>query len=132
MPKPTKGQNKAEYVQMFMSSPEAKKSFPDEKKRLAVAYSMWEKKHGGKKPVMSGMGGIELKASICPSEVDEATVKQYGYELKDIDQNGYHLIEFDLMLLDEPCNPVVSGELEGQVRTFIFPSMYADSMLASL
>jgi len=85
-----------------------------------------------KKKAMNGMSGMELQASICPSEVTAETVKQYGYDFKDIDQNGYHLIEFDLMLLDEPCHPVVEGELEGQVNTFVFPSMYADSQLASL
>jgi len=45
MPKPNPGEKKQDYVKRFMESEEAKKSFPNRKQRLAVAYSMWRKKH---------------------------------------------------------------------------------------
>lgn len=44
MPNPNKGETKEEFIARFMSSPEAKKDFPDEKQRLAVAYSKWKRK----------------------------------------------------------------------------------------
>ena len=43
MPKPNKGESKSDYIARFMSSGEAKKSFPDEKQRYAVALSWWKK-----------------------------------------------------------------------------------------
>jgi hypothetical protein len=48
MPKPNPNESKADYVARFMSSEEAKRDYPDEKQRLAVAYSYYEK-HSGKK-----------------------------------------------------------------------------------
>ena len=42
MPNPNKGESKEDYIKRFMSSPEAKKSFPDEKQRYAVALSKWK------------------------------------------------------------------------------------------
>jgi hypothetical protein len=45
MPYPTKEETKEEYIQRFMKSEEAKRSFPEEKQRLAVAYSLWENKN---------------------------------------------------------------------------------------
>jgi len=43
MPSPNPKESKEEYIKRFMSSEEANKSHPDEKQRLAVAHSMWEK-----------------------------------------------------------------------------------------
>ncbi len=45
MPYPRKGQTKEAYVSEFMRSAEAQHDFPDEKQRLAVAYSLWEKRN---------------------------------------------------------------------------------------
>lgn len=47
MPKPNPNESKEDYISRFMSSEEAQKDYPDEKQRLAVANSMWEK-HKGK------------------------------------------------------------------------------------
>lgn len=41
MPNPKTGESKETYVQRYMSSEEAKRDYPDEKQRLAVAYSEW-------------------------------------------------------------------------------------------
>lgn len=45
MPYPQAGESKASYISRFVSSEEAKSDFPDEKQRLAVAYSLYEKRN---------------------------------------------------------------------------------------
>ena len=45
MPYPTKDETKAEYIKKFMESSEAQEDFPDDKQRVAVAYSLWEKRN---------------------------------------------------------------------------------------
>lgn len=42
MPNPNPNESMKDYVARYMSSEEAKKTFPEEKQRLAVAYSNWE------------------------------------------------------------------------------------------
>lgn len=44
MPRPKAGESKSDYISRFMGSSEAQSDFPDEKQRLAVAYSMWGEK----------------------------------------------------------------------------------------
>jgi hypothetical protein len=39
VPKPRKGEKEQRFVSRFMSSGEARESFPDSKQRAAVAYS---------------------------------------------------------------------------------------------
>jgi hypothetical protein len=43
IPKPNKGESKDNYISRFMSSEIMKKEYPDEKQRLAIAYSEWRK-----------------------------------------------------------------------------------------
>jgi hypothetical protein len=43
MPKPNPNESEADFVARYMSSEEAKKRFPDEKQRLAVAYSEYKR-----------------------------------------------------------------------------------------
>jgi len=45
MPYPVKGEKKGAYVSRFMGSEEAQKSFPDQKQRAAVAYSIAKQHH---------------------------------------------------------------------------------------
>lgn len=45
MPSPKSGESKKDYISRFMKSGEAQSDFPDEKQRLAVAYSMFEKRN---------------------------------------------------------------------------------------
>lgn len=52
MPKPNKGESKSDYIARFMSSEEAKKSFPDEKQRYVVALSWWKKYGSGKEKLL--------------------------------------------------------------------------------
>jgi hypothetical protein len=44
MPEPSKGENLSHYLQRFMRSDEAEKSFPKSKQRYAVAMSMFKKR----------------------------------------------------------------------------------------
>lgn len=44
MPRPNEGETKEDYVARFMKSAEAQSDFPDDKQRVAVAYSMWERR----------------------------------------------------------------------------------------
>lgn len=41
MPRPKRGERKQEYIDRFMASEEARRDYPDEKQRYAVAQSMW-------------------------------------------------------------------------------------------
>jgi hypothetical protein len=49
MPYPKKGEKQSSYVSRFVSSGEARDSFPDKKQRLAVAYSIYRQKHTAKR-----------------------------------------------------------------------------------
>ena len=44
MPYPKSGEAKSDYISRFMESSEAQSDFPDKDQRLAVAYSMWERR----------------------------------------------------------------------------------------
>ena len=44
MPKPNNGESEEEFVARYIHSEESKKKFPDEKQRLAVAYSEYKKR----------------------------------------------------------------------------------------
>ncbi len=45
MPRPVKGESQKNYLARFMSSPEARESFPEQKQRAAVAYSMYRRRN---------------------------------------------------------------------------------------
>lgn len=62
LPTPTKTQNKDEFIQAFMSSEPMQKEYPDEKQRLAVAYSQWRKNTSMKENLYSRVHGFEVKA----------------------------------------------------------------------
>lgn len=44
MPLPRRGEKRSSYIQRYVKSKEAQKSFPDIKQRLAVAYSEYRRK----------------------------------------------------------------------------------------
>ncbi len=44
MPEPSKGESLSGFVGRYMGSQEARKSFPDQKQRAAVAYSEYRRK----------------------------------------------------------------------------------------
>ena len=48
--KPRKGEKKEDFISRFMS--ETKEEYPDQKQRLAVAYSYWRSAHDADKPIV--------------------------------------------------------------------------------
>jgi hypothetical protein len=44
VPAPERGEKLGSYLQRFMGSPEARKDFPKQKQRAAVAYSMFKRR----------------------------------------------------------------------------------------
>jgi len=49
MPRPKKGESRSSFVSRYMGSSHAKKKFPSQKQRAAVAYSEWRSKGKKKK-----------------------------------------------------------------------------------
>lgn len=45
MPVPKKNEKKADFIERYMGSAEAQKSFPSAKQRVAVANSVYKEKH---------------------------------------------------------------------------------------
>lgn len=51
IPTPRKNESKSEYVTRFMADPVMKREYPDEKQRLAIAYSTWQKSNQKMEPL---------------------------------------------------------------------------------
>ena len=49
MPRPIRGESRQHFVSRYMGDAEARKSFPDQKQRAAVAYSLYRRKGRKKK-----------------------------------------------------------------------------------
>ena len=49
MPTPKKNESESDFVKRYMSSSEAAKSYPDDKQRVAVAYSVYKIRNKKKK-----------------------------------------------------------------------------------
>jgi hypothetical protein len=49
MPEPVKGEKQSHYLTRFLSSPEAKGSFPNIKQREAVAYALFRREQAKKR-----------------------------------------------------------------------------------
>ena len=61
MPNPKKNETKDEFISRFMSSDEAKRDFPDNEQRLAVAFSKWREFKKSKKEIRPCSINISLK-----------------------------------------------------------------------
>lgn len=72
MPYPQAGESREAYVHRFMASPEAQSSFPDQKQRLAVAYSM-HRQHSLAHAVRGGGPGHHLSADRSSPHVVSAS-----------------------------------------------------------
>ena len=57
MPPPRKGESRQAYISRFVSDDAMQKKFPDQKQRLAVAYSYWKKK-----PKSNNLNQARIKA----------------------------------------------------------------------
>jgi len=99
MPVPNQGESKEDFVKRFMSSKEAKKDYPDEKQRLAVAYQFW-KKHSKQK------ADLIIEFSVPITEFGETQVKEGFNDFKikgvaineTITSNGHKFIGEELSL----------------------------------
>lgn len=50
MPEPREGETQDKFISRCMSSDEMQKDYPEQDRRVAVCFSKWRKKHGGKPP----------------------------------------------------------------------------------
>jgi hypothetical protein len=76
--KPEKNESKQDFVSRFMSSELAVKEFPDNKQRLAVAYSQWERKdklEEGFYLISYEKNGSKIKSEIEANDEDDAVIK---------------------------------------------------------
>lgn len=69
MPRPNEGESKKDFLARFMSSEEAKKSFPDEKQRYVVALSFWKKYGTSKECIVGENVKVFLESSISAGEI---------------------------------------------------------------
>ncbi len=47
--KPKKGETENQFIKRFMSNEAMKKEFPEQKQRIAIAFSTWKQSRGGGK-----------------------------------------------------------------------------------
>jgi hypothetical protein len=67
--KPDIAEDKNDFISRFMSDEQAKKEFPENKQRLAVAYSQWERSKRGLKE--------DLDSEAVDNPEDEEQVKDF-------------------------------------------------------
>ena len=48
MPYPSHEESKEDYIKKFMESKEAKRDYPDNKQRIAIAISIWKDRNKNK------------------------------------------------------------------------------------
>lgn len=68
IPTPRMGKNpekQSKFMSRCMSDKITKKEFPDNKQRVAVCFSSWRKKHGGKPPTKEELIGYIVQETIC-------------------------------------------------------------------
>ena len=82
MPYPQKGQTKEQYIKEFMESGEARSDFPDEKQRLAVAYSLWEKRNARENALTVGSYG--RAEDIWPMEFETNFIEKGVVHYQDL------------------------------------------------
>lgn len=109
----------------------------DKDKWNAKTAAAWVKKHKG---TISGAVdilrkyGLAVFGSFSEAEVTEEIAQKYGMSLKDINQEGFKLIEGVLMFLDKPCRPVITGAplSDIEISEVMFDSERASDYLSSL
>lgn len=110
MPKPQANETKSDYVSRFMGSPEALSDYPDEKQRLAVAYSLYEHRNE-----MRNAGDLwPLKCSCRFIEAGLVGYKEYG------------MVLVTKEALDKMAQSFVGKPVINEVHKEVDPSVYAD------
>ena len=109
MPAPEKGESEQDYVSRFMASLEARKDYPDEKQRAAVAYSMYREKHTIKNCAPSAPSDKSSICKMCSGTCEKSksisalnNQAQFGVMFK-----GNHL-EPGLVRYDDIVNPITN------------------------
>ena len=106
MPAPEKGESESEYVSRLMESAEARRDYPDEKQRAAVAYSMYKEKHKVKNCIQYKPTEKSCISKICSGTCKKSALTnqaQFGVMFK-----GNHL-EPGLVRYDELVNPFTNA-----------------------
>jgi hypothetical protein len=97
IPKPTKEETKQEYIARFMSDETMKKEYPDEKQRLAIAYSEFREKQND---LISG--GLADNLTL------EDIAKKHNKSLKEIQSQFEKGLKVELEHTD---NEQIAGEI---------------------
>ncbi len=89
MPEPKVKEPESEFVSRYMGSDEAKTSFPDQKQRLAVAYSLWRRRHRrrGKHTEHKDFDGLVYKLADGLAVLD-APIGEIGIDTKKMTATG--------------------------------------------
>jgi hypothetical protein len=96
--KPDIAEDKNDFISRFMSDEQAKKEFPENKQRLAVAYSQWERSKRG------------LKEDLNPKAIDNPEDEE---QVKDFDQKETGATEEkEEQLADKTEDIIVATEKE--------------------
>lgn len=120
MPTPNKGESQADFVSRYTGDPEAVKSNPDPKQRVAIAYSIYAQHHKGVKKMglqIDLAGEVMLKAEEPP--------KPYGkVEYADPAEGKYPIdteehIRAAWNYVNKPKNATILGEKAASTRAKI-------------
>lgn len=96
LPTPRAGESQNDFVSRFMSNAQAKRDFPDEKQRVAVALSTWRREKGIKRIETDMI--LEYNVPIIEFEsADPADFRIKGIAINEtITSNGHHFISEEL------------------------------------
>lgn len=117
MPKPNPDESKEEYVSRFMSSEEAKKDYPDEKQRVAVAESMW-REHTKKKETSAYAKLKEDEAPVVEDTTTEKTEEEitYFYGATTLPDRVSEYLDNGQMIQGEILDPLVLHKMADWVN----------------
>ena len=95
MPDPHADESESDYVSRFMASPEARKDFPDEKQRAAVAYKKWRERNN-----FIDTWGVDKAMSI---DNELYVIYRHGEYVRVIDEN--HKWNGYVVKVEQPADP---------------------------
>lgn len=118
MPRPTGGESQESFVSRYMGSPEARRKYPDDSQRAAIAYSLWRRRK--KKSMMvrkelspycrKSAGGIMLLdgPSEAPVTCNESLMSAEGiFCSSNRDRQGDVLLPEGIITTQHQENPVI-------------------------
>jgi len=112
MPAPRQGETRQDYVSRFMASAEAKRDYPDEKQRAAVAYSMWGEKGNSEFPCKCGHSKAahdkQRKGGWCTGVLEDIPGWKGGSGACDCD--GYEADQYKFLEKNSADSPMTADE----------------------